>query len=82
MVPSPAVMFLIKYKYVIGLIAHVELFDSKPTSIPMVSGGQLSKSEGICLDSELATQYRSVIGALQYCYISRKQLAFCVSQLC
>lgn len=55
-------MHLSQHKYV-----H-DLFDSKVAFSPMASGKGLSKFDGVLLAYPI--QYRSIIGALQYCIIT------------
>lgn len=46
----------------------------------MASGPVLSLSNGAKLADP--TEYRSLVGALQYCSISRPDISFCVNKLC
>lgn len=54
--------------------------EAKPAKSPYSSGSQLSKLDGEALID--ATEYRSVVGALQYCTLTRPYIAFSINQLC
>ena len=53
--------------------------DSKPLPTPLALGS-ISLQDGTPLKD--ATKYRSIIGALQYCTITRPDIAFAVNKLC
>lgn len=42
----------------------------------------MSKADGVQLDLETTTQYRSLVGTLQYCCIIRTKLASTINKLC
>ncbi|XP_041020410.1 uncharacterized mitochondrial protein AtMg00810-like [Juglans microcarpa x Juglans regia] len=53
---------------------------AKPYPDPCVSGQKLSASHGE--PAEDVTSYRQVVGALQYCMLTRPEIAYSVNQLC
>ena len=53
---------------------------AKPTSTPCTSGSKLSKFLGDPLNDP--TEYRTLVGALQYLTLTRPDLSFSVNQLC
>ncbi|XP_059449589.1 uncharacterized mitochondrial protein AtMg00810-like [Corylus avellana] len=53
---------------------------AKPASIPCASGGKLSRFDGDPLADP--TDYRHMVGALQYCTHTRPDIAYSVNQLC
>jgi len=53
---------------------------AKPYSAPCTSGKRLTASDGDPLPDP--TLYRHVIGALQYCTLTRPDISFTVNQLC
>lgn len=66
-------------KYIIDLLKRVEMLDSKPSSTPVVSGTSLSRHGGDPLPNPM--KYRSIVGALQYCTITRPDLSFAVNKV-
>ena len=54
----------------------------KPISTPLSTSGKLSIHEGSPLGSHDATQYRSIVGALQYLTLTRPDIAFSVNKVC
>ncbi|RVW72304.1 Retrovirus-related Pol polyprotein from transposon RE1 [Vitis vinifera] len=56
------------------------MFDTKPAKTPGAVGKNLSKFDGDPMDE--VTQYRSVVGALQYLTITRLDIAFAVNKAC
>ncbi|RVX16039.1 Retrovirus-related Pol polyprotein from transposon RE1 [Vitis vinifera] len=73
-------MNLSQTKYVSDLLHRTEMFDTKPAKTPGVVGKNLSKFDGDPMDE--VTQYRSVVGALQYLTITRPDIAFAVNKAC
>jgi histone deacetylase 1/2 len=58
------------------------MHDCKPAPTPLSSSEQLSLTVGTPLGSEDCTQYRSIVGALQYLTLTRPDLAFSVNKVC
>jgi hypothetical protein len=56
------------------------MVDAKPALSPCASGSKLSKLDGELLQDFSA--YRSLVGALQYCTLTRPDIAYSVNQLC
>lgn len=73
------VIRLCQTKYITGLLKTFSLSQSKPTSTSMLSRGIVSKIDGALLENP--TTYKSLIGALQYCTITRPDIAFAVNKL-
>ncbi|RVX04050.1 Retrovirus-related Pol polyprotein from transposon TNT 1-94 [Vitis vinifera] len=73
-------MNLSQTKYVSDLLHRTEMFDTKPAKTPGAVGKNLSKFDGDPMDE--VTQYRSVVGALQYLTITRPDIAFAVNKAC
>lgn len=67
-------------RYAITLLQKTGFIDSKPLSTPVASGQKISLYDGESLPDP--TEYRSIVGALQYLTISRPDLAFAVNQVC
>ncbi|KAL5562152.1 hypothetical protein UlMin_031899 [Ulmus minor] len=56
------------------------MFDTKPAKTPGAVGKNLSKFDGDPMED--ITQYRSVVGSLQYLTITRPDIAFAVNKAC
>uniref|UniRef100_A0A803P2C0 Integrase catalytic domain-containing protein n=1 Tax=Cannabis sativa TaxID=3483 RepID=A0A803P2C0_CANSA len=72
-------MYLSQEKYVSELLKRLEMTSIKPCATPMTGGKPLSIQDGTELKD--FTQYRSVIGALQYLTHTRPDIAFAVNKL-
>jgi hypothetical protein len=53
---------------------------AKPAKTPILAGSQLSKFSRDPLEN--ATEYRHLVGALQYCTLTRPDVSFVVNQIC
>lgn len=73
-------LHLCQSKYILDLLERVKMTGAKPYSALFVSGSKLSKFDGDLLSDP--TEYRHVVGALQYCTITRPEIAYSVNQLC
>jgi hypothetical protein len=51
-------------------------------STPMTSSEKLNATNGTLLSPEDATQYRSIVGGLQYLLHTRLDLSFAVNKVC
>jgi len=67
-------------KYIVDLLRHVNMDGAKPYSAPCTSGKRLIASDGDPLPKP--SLYRHIIGALQYCTLTRLDISFTVNQLC
>ena len=54
--------------------------DAKPSKSPCSSTSKLSKYDGDLLNDP--TVYQHIVGSLQYCTLTRLEIAFSVNQLC
>ncbi|XP_068636011.1 uncharacterized protein [Aristolochia californica] len=73
-------MHLNQTKYISDLLHRTEMFDTKPAKIPGVVGQNLSKFDGDPMAE--VTQYRSVVGALQYVILTRPDIAVAINKAC
>jgi histone deacetylase 1/2 len=64
------------------LLDKVGMHDCKLAPTPLSSSEQLSLTVGTPLGSEDCTQYRSIVGALQYLTLTRPDLSFSVNKVC
>lgn len=67
-------------KYISDFFHHSHMVGAKPYSSPSVTGSKMSKFDGEPLPDP--TPYRHIIGALQYCKITRPDIAYSVNHLC
>jgi hypothetical protein len=67
-------------KYVLDLLDRTHMTDSKPYKAPCVAGSKMSKFDGELLSNP--TEYRHIVGALQYVTLTRPDIAYSVNQLC
>jgi histone deacetylase 1/2 len=77
---SKGVCHLSQTKYIQELLSKADLNECKPIATPMASDHTLSIHEGTLLEDP--TSYRSLVGALQYCTITRPDLSFAVNKVC
>ena len=54
----------------------------KPSPTPLSSVEKLSLVEGVILNQEDGTKYRSLVGALQYMTLTRTDISFAVNKVC
>jgi hypothetical protein len=73
-------LHLCQSKYISDLLHRVNMMGAKPSKSPCSSGAKLSKFDGTTLLDP--TPSRNVVGALQYCTLTRPDIAFSVNQLC
>ncbi|KAF5472033.1 hypothetical protein F2P56_008782 [Juglans regia] len=67
-------------KYITDLLHKTDMAGAKPLSSPIVSGRKLTSQDGHLLTDP--SKYRMIVGALQYCTISRSYISYIVNQLC
>lgn len=73
-------LYLTQAKYAMDLLIHTKFQDVKLMSSPVHSGKKLSLHDGEPLMDP--SEYRSVVGALQYLTITRPDISFAVNQVC
>ncbi|CAL9242961.1 unnamed protein product [Arabidopsis halleri] len=66
-------------KYINDLLQKHNMLDAKPVSTPLSPTPKLSLLSGTALDD--ATEYRTVLGSLQYLAFTRPDIAFAVNRL-
>ena len=69
-------------KYANELLQRVGMTQCKPVSTPLSTSEKLSLHDGVLLGPEDATEYRSIVGALQYLTLIRPDIAFSVNKIC
>jgi histone deacetylase 1/2 len=73
---------LTQEKYAIEILAKVGLAKCTPVPTPLSSSEPLSLVDGSPLGKEDSTQYRSIVGALQYLTLTRREMSFSVNKVC
>jgi hypothetical protein len=69
-------------KYASDLLKKVNMSSCKPVSTPISTSEKLSAFVGTSLGPNDATNYRSVVGALQYLTLTRPDISFVVNKIC
>jgi histone deacetylase 1/2 len=72
---------LTQEKYASDLLSRVGMSDCKPVSTPLSTSENFSLYEGTPLGPKDATQYRSIVGALQYLTLTRTDISFSVNKV-
>ncbi|KAK1626914.1 hypothetical protein QYE76_001229 [Lolium multiflorum] len=75
-------LLLTREKYAHDLVAKVGMLGCKSAPTPLCSSESLSLHEGTPLGPDDSSQYRSIVGALQYLTLTRPDLAFSVNKVC
>ena len=73
-------LHLSQTKYIKDLLTRAGLADCKAIATLMTTSHTFSASEGSLLVDP--SQYRNIVGALQYCTITRPDISFSVNKLC
>ncbi|KAK1612276.1 hypothetical protein QYE76_035949 [Lolium multiflorum] len=79
--PSSGSLLLRQRKYALELLARAGMLKCTPVTTPMASSERLCSTDGDPLSPEEATQYRSIVGGLQYLTMTRPDLSFVVNKL-
>jgi histone deacetylase 1/2 len=69
-------------RYTKDLLKRVGMSTCKGVTSPMSSSEKLSAYEGVVLQPDDVTRYRSVVGALQYLTMTRPDISFAVNKVC
>jgi histone deacetylase 1/2 len=73
---------LTQKKYFEDLLRHAGMFKCKPATTPMSTSEILTSVDGTSLSSEDATEYRSIVGGLQYLTLTRSDISYPVNRVC
>jgi histone deacetylase 1/2 len=79
---TPQGLLLTQDKYARDMLTKVGMLDCKAAPTPLSSSEPLSLHHGTPLGPEDSSQYRSVVGALQYLTLTRPDLSFSVNKVC
>jgi histone deacetylase 1/2 len=80
--PSAGHLLLQQRKYALELLARAGMLKCAPVTTHMASSERLCSSDGDVLSPEEVTQYRSIVGGLQYLTVTRPDLSFVVNKVC
>jgi hypothetical protein len=75
-------LLLTQEKYASDLLKRVGMSNCKPVASHLSTSEKLSVHEGTPLGAKDATNYRSVVRALQYLTLTRPDIAFPVNKVC
>jgi hypothetical protein len=75
-------ILLIQQKYAAELLKRAGMFGYKPCSTPLSTSDKLSARAGNLLGPNDATNYRSIVGGLQYLTLTRLDISFSVNKIC
>jgi histone deacetylase 1/2 len=75
-------LLLTQEKYATDLISKVGMAKCTSSPTPLSSNEKLMLHDGLPLGPEDCTQYRSVVGALQYLTLTRPDISFSVNKVC
>jgi hypothetical protein len=75
-------LLLCQEKYATDLLKKVGMQHCKPVATPLSISEKLSLEGGTRLGEKDGTQYRSIVGALQYLTLTRPDLSLSVNKVC
>jgi hypothetical protein len=73
---------LTQEQYANDVLTRVGMTQCKLVTSPLSTSEKLSLHEGTALGPKDATNYRSVVGALQYLTLTRPDISFAVNKVC
>lgn len=76
---SSAGLHLMQRRYILDLLSRTNMLDAKTVSTPMQTTPKLTLKDSPPLTD--ASQYRSIVGSLQYLAFTRPDISFAVSKL-
>ena len=75
-------LILTQKKYSLDLLQRAGMLKCKTTTTPMSSTDKITAVDGELLSSADATEYRSIVGGLQYLTITRPDISYAVNRVC
>jgi hypothetical protein len=75
-------LLMTQERYVRDILHRVNMENCKSVSTPMTADEKLLTNDGNLLGPKDTTQYRSVVGALQYLTLTRPDLSFAMNRVC
>ncbi|KAK1610362.1 hypothetical protein QYE76_034035 [Lolium multiflorum] len=71
-----------QHKYAMDLLKRAGLLKCKPVTTPMSATTKLFQLDSPLLGSDDATDYRSIVGGLQYLIMTRPDISYSVNRVC
>jgi len=78
-IPTPGGLFLSQHKYIRDLLSNTNMFRAKEVCSPLSTSTPLKLNDGTA--SFDSTEYRIIIGSLQYLSLTRPDISFAVNKL-
>lgn len=75
-------LLLTQGRYTSEILQRANMSTCKPVNTPLSTSEKLSQTEGTALGPSDSTQYRSLVGALQYLTLTRPDISFSVNKVC
>jgi histone deacetylase 1/2 len=75
-------LLMTQKKYSLDILRRAGMLKCKPTATPMSSTEKITAVDGTLLTSDEATEYRSIVGGLQYLTITRPDISYAVNRVC
>jgi hypothetical protein len=69
-------------KYSLDFLQRAGMLKCKTTTTPMSTTDKITAVDGELLSSADATEYRSIVGGLQYLTITRQDISYAVNRVC
>lgn len=79
---SKGELLLTQARYATSILERVNMQLCRPVSTPLSPTDKLALREGDPLGVQDSTQYRSIVGALQYLTLTRPDISFAVNKVC
>ncbi|XP_071685516.1 uncharacterized mitochondrial protein AtMg00810-like [Lolium perenne] len=79
---SEASLTLTQQKYYQDLLRRAGMLRCKAATTRMSASDRLSALDGTLLSSDDATEYRNIVGGLQYLMITRSDISYAVNSVC
>ncbi|KAL6335439.1 hypothetical protein AAG906_029682 [Vitis piasezkii] len=78
-IPNDHGILLSQRSYIVDLLTHTKMMDAKPIHTPLPTSPPITLHSGSPLKDP--TEYRTIVGSLQYLLITRPDIAFAVNKL-
>lgn len=78
--PTSYGLLLSQEKYIMELLTKADMKDARSLPTPMTASTSLFATTGSVFEDP--SLYRSIVGGLQYCTITRPDLSFSVNKVC
>ncbi|KAE8697600.1 hypothetical protein F3Y22_tig00110621pilonHSYRG00550 [Hibiscus syriacus] len=77
-VPRPHGLLLSQRRYIVDLLVQTKMIDARPVATPLATSHILTLQSGTTLN---LTQFRAMVGSLQYPSLTRPDIAYVVNKL-